>query len=1115
MIPHDLHYFEFPNFDIREWSYGHLLRVLPPELASLSRRDHSIFIKDASVEKAIVEITSPNQIATLTLHQFGKTLQIGCDCGIETTKICRFQVQAILNLIENTDLRLFFDADRRRELIHSESSRYGLAISELPETYLELVLQNHIPVVRPINAHLQPVDEEQLQKLALRLVPRPPATVDEVETTVKILVWTQSRFNEHFLLTIYEAFLGGKGNLRGPLKQLHAVDLMLEAENKDQLKFYGAVAKLSSRANSQIPNQKAFYWLLKNPDELPVYIHNFNISETVSPTALRRVEMVSKEIDLTLYVHESSPFYQISGVLTIAGKYFDLLETKLRYGNFLLAGDRLHLIEHEGIDELIKYLQQNRNKIVLHRNKYPVFRNTILAKVEQRVRVVYTYLKQASQKKRLQLLPEGSQKKVIYLDDAGQFVHITPVLRYGTVELPVFSPRVLYMTDQDGRPYQVERDTKTEIELATSLKLAHPEFVEQFGQDFLYLHKSRFFDENWFLKTFDNWRSEGIEILGYHRIRNNHWNPNSARISVHVTSGIDWFETKVGVKFGEEIVPLRQLFTSVRNKTRYIPLSDGSMGILPQEWLEKLTGFFRIGHIYGDSLRTARQHFQELKSIYPEAYIAPELRTEINELIEKLENVDQLPSVRMPESLRTQLRDYQYTGVNWLKWMSELKFGACLADDMGLGKTLQVIALLLLEKEQGLSGVNLIVMPASLLFNWQSELAQHAPTLKVGIYYGEGRKMDFKEQQIWDIVLTTYTVMTTEIHRLRTYPYSYVILDESHNIKNPSSQRYRAACQLQAKHRLILTGTPIENNTWDLYGQFSFVCPGLLGSKRYFKDQYQVPIEKFKDDKKREELQNRIKPFFLRRTKEQVAKELPPKTEMVLYCEMPPAQRRVYDAYAEEFRNYLDGKSDGDIAREKMHVLQGLTKLRQLCISPALLNDEEYYGAESAKMDVLLEQLESLINGHKVLVFSQFVSALELIKKELELRRIGYSWLVGDTRNRGQVVSSFENDPGKRVFLVSLKAGGTGLNLTAADYVILVDPWWNPAVENQAIDRTHRIGQKKNVVAVRLICPNTIEERIVELQTSKKELTEELIQTYESTANFFDKNTLMKLLSSV
>jgi SNF2 family DNA or RNA helicase len=317
---------------------------------------------------------------------------------------------------------------------------------------------------------------------------------------------------------------------------------------------------------------------------------------------------------------------------------------------------------------------------------------------------------------------------------------------------------------------------------------------------------------------------------------------------------------------------------------------------------------------------------------------------------------------------------------------------------------------------------------------------------------------------------------------------------------------------LNGRQRLVLTGTPIENNTFDLYAQLSFAQPGLFGSAKHFADLYSTPIDKFQDTARAKELQQKIHPFVLRRTKKQVAKELPEKTEMVIYCEMGTEQKRIYESYKKEFQAFLQGHSEEDLNKKSMHILQGMTKLRQICNSPAILGDDSFYGDESAKINELLSQIEDKKDQHKILVFSQFVRMLDLIKPELEKRNIPYCYLTGQTKDRQEQVDRFQNDDETRVFLISLKAGGTGLNLTQADYVFLIDPWWNPAVENQAIDRAYRIGQEKHVVAIRLITPDTIEEKIRELQERKKELAEDIVHTDTSVLKALNKQDLMNLL---
>jgi SNF2 family DNA or RNA helicase len=353
-----------------------------------------------------------------------------------------------------------------------------------------------------------------------------------------------------------------------------------------------------------------------------------------------------------------------------------------------------------------------------------------------------------------------------------------------------------------------------------------------------------------------------------------------------------------------------------------------------------------------------------------------------------------------------------------------------------------------------------------------------------------------------------------DISYLKEYKFNYIILDESQAIKNPASKRFKAVRLLKATNRLVLTGTPIENNTFDLYAQMTFVNPGLLGGVQHFKNEYSTAIDKNKDKEAAKELKNLIDPFLLRRTKEQVAKELPTKTEQFLYCTMGDEQRKLYEVYKKKYKDYLLGKIEDDgLGKSKMYVLEGLTKLRQICDSPSLLNDTETYTNQSVKIDELVRHITEKTNNHKILIFSQFVKMLALIKNRLDELNIKYEYLDGKTRNRQEKVNNFQNNEDTRVFLISLKAGGTGLNLTAADYVYIVDPWWNPAVEAQAIDRCYRIGQKKNVTAFKMICKDTIEEKIVVHQQSKKQVSDDLIQAEDSYVKSLSKESITALFS--
>ena len=448
--------------------------------------------------------------------------------------------------------------------------------------------------------------------------------------------------------------------------------------------------------------------------------------------------------------------------------------------------------------------------------------------------------------------------------------------------------------------------------------------------------------------------------------------------------------------------------------------------------------------------------------------------------------------VAPPVALRASLRAYQQQGLNWLQALREMGTGGILGDDMGLGKTLQALAHLLLEKESGrLVSPALVVMPTSLIPNWLDEAARFAPDLRVLPLHGPGRSKHFAKLGDYDLVLTTYALLPRDLQHLRAHAWHLLVLDEAQNIKSSTSKAALAACELQATQRLCLTGTPMENNLGELWSIFHFLMPGWLGELKRFNQDYRTPIERHGDSERMAHLANRVRPFLLRRTKEQVATELPAKTEMVHWVELSDAQRDTYEAV----RVAMDKKVRDEIARNgaarsQIVILDALLKLRQVCCDLRLVKGVESKGnqADKGKLGALLQMLDELLSeGRRVLLFSQFTSMLALIEQELQKRQIRYSLLTGDTRDRRTPVQQFQQGDSE-VFLISLKAGGFGLTLTEADYVFLLDPWWNPAAEAQAVDRTHRIGQDSQVFVYRMIATGTIEEKVLDLQRRKARL---------------------------
>lgn len=470
---------------------------------------------------------------------------------------------------------------------------------------------------------------------------------------------------------------------------------------------------------------------------------------------------------------------------------------------------------------------------------------------------------------------------------------------------------------------------------------------------------------------------------------------------------------------------------------------------------------------------------------------------QLRELAQRLRDFQQTPCPP-PTGLNAELRPYQLEGLRWMQTLRELGVGGILGDDMGLGKTLQTLAHLLAEKQAGrLDRPALVVVPTSLIPNWQDEARRFAPALRLLTLHGPGRQKHFEELAEHDLLLTTYALLPRDIEHLARQPLHVLILDEAQNIKNATSKAAQAAARLEARQRLCLSGTPMENNLSELWSLFHFLMPGWLGSAREFARSYRTPIERHGDPVRLQHLNERIRPFLLRRHKEDVASELPPKNEIIRWVELSPAQRDLYEtvrlAMDRKVREEIDRHG---LARSQIIVLEALLKLRQVCCDLRLVKDDSIRaprGGHSGKLDSLLEMLQELLaEGRRVLVFSQFTSMLALIEQCLQQRGIEYVQITGATHDRRTPVRRFQQGE-VPVFLISLKAGGTGLNLTAADTVIHYDPWWNPAVENQATDRAYRIGQDKPVFVYKLIARGTVEEKIQQLQARKAELASSVL----------------------
>lgn len=582
-------------------------------------------------------------------------------------------------------------------------------------------------------------------------------------------------------------------------------------------------------------------------------------------------------------------------------------------------------------------------------------------------------------------------------------------------------------------------------------------------------------------------------------------------IQFRVNTSTDWFELQADVDFAGLNVALPELLAALSRGETTIQLDDGSMGILPEEWLAQYGLLTGLGTPDGENLRFSNTQAGLLDALLSgqEAVDYDQKFLDIRDRMRKFDGVEEAVA---PPTFEGELRGYQKEGLGWLQYLQAFGFGGCLADDMGLGKTVQLLALLQERKDQQMEPKypSLIIVPKSLIFNWLEEAHRFTPELKLLEYIGIERAQLRDDFHKVDVVLTTYGTLRRDVYQLKDIPFDYVVLDEAQTIKNSASQVAKASRLLNARYRVALSGTPIENHLGDLWSIFEFLNPGMLGRSSLFR----IYAADATDTESRELLRKGLDPFILRRTKGQVANDLPEKLEQTIYCDMGREQKKLYDEMRAHYRESLIGLvKDQGLAKSQMHVLEALLRLRQAACHPGLLDEERVDGA-SAKMDVLLSQVEELMDeGHKALVFSQFTSLLAIVRKRFDEKGITYEYLDGQTRNRKEHVDRFQNDPECPVFLISLKAGGLGLNLTAAEYVFLLDPWWNPAVEAQAIDRAHRVGQTKQVFAYRLICRGTVEEKIATLQAQKKELADAILQENNSVMKKMTVEDLDMLLS--
>ena len=794
----------------------------------------------------------------------------------------------------------------------------------------------------------------------------------------------------------------------------------------------------------------------------------------------------------------------MEAILSIDGNKTDLSDNEWSSDLMFLEDGTLYL--WQSFEETL-LSEKFRNRLHIPQNEWPKLLKELVLPLSETYKVTFdpSLIKEVK---------EGQPDISLTLIEKGDFLLFQPVFTYQGFSVKANDKDTVIVPDND-KILMVHRNKEAEEEFVSKLSSLHSQFTRQAQTKSLVLKGADVLKNNWFFLFVDAMKEMKIPIFGFETLKNFKFNTTKPSTRIQLSSGMDWFDAKVELTFGNQHIGIAEIQKALANKQSFVQLDDGSLGILPDEWIKKYALLFKVGEGNKNQLRLSKYHLSVIDDLY-EQRDEEELLFKLDEKYERLREFKSIPEIEPPAELGNRLRPYQVAGFQWLNYLNTVSWGGILADDMGLGKTVQ--ALTMLKSFADRDGVlqALVVCPTTLIYNWENEIKKFTPDLTFRIHHGNTRPRKREELIGKNIIITTYGTLRSDIHLFMKIQFDYVMLDESQAIKNPFSKITKAAGLLNANNKVCMSGTPLQNNTFDIYAQMNFLNPGLLGSVEFFRNEFSTPIDKFGEQEQKDHLKKLIYPFILRRTKEQVAKDLPEKTETILYCEMGDEQREVYESYRHAYRDKILGVIDDQgVGKSQLTILQGLMKLRQICDSPAILNEEEKYPNNSIKLDELTREITENIGEHKALVFSQFLGMLGLIRENLKKNNIEFEYFDGSTppHERERAIQNFQNNENCRVFLISLKAGGVGLNLTAADYVYIVDPWWNPAVEQQAIDRTHRIGQTKNIFAYRMICKDTIEDKIMQLQERKRTLAKELISDDQTFVKGLTKEDVEYLFS--
>lgn len=845
--------------------------------------------------------------------------------------------------------------------------------------------------------------------------------------------------------------------------------------------------------------------LLQEVAENP-YVFKLNSNKPFKTENLKSVGVVTDPVTPYFKVSPAKGGVDVEAWVKLNGQNVPVTDNEIESGLLFLYNNNLYLWQKpEDVNLVDKFLA--KGKLHFKNEEWPEQLRKFILPLTKDYHVEFD-------QEIISEVREGDPEKRVVLQEKGDYLVFQPVFSYKGFETKPGGKDDLIIPAAD-KVMIVHRAKDKENAFIQKLELLHSNFIRPDGGQQLALKGNDVLKNNWFFLFVDAMKEMKVPVYGYEALKNFRFNTAKPQTKIHISSNTDWFDAKVDIVFGDQKVTIADVKKALSNRQQFVPLNDGTLGILPEEWIKKYSLLFRIGEGKQDQLRLSKYHMSVIDELYDERN-EEELIVQLEEKYDQLKLFNKIKEIPVPEHLQSILRPYQEHGFHWINYLKDIGWGGILADDMGLGKTVQALSYMHYFRHSTGKLKALVVCPTTLMFNWENEIKKFTPSLTYYIHHGGDRARGKDVFDNREIIITTYGTLRSDIKLLVDINFDYVILDESQAIKNPASKVTKAASLLRAKNRLCMSGTPLQNNTFDIFAQMNFLNPGMLGSIEYFRQEFSIPIDKFGEQDRKDHLRKILYPFILRRTKEQVAKDLPEKIETILYCEMEEEQRNIYDAYRNDFRDKILGTIETQgINRSQLTILQGLMKLRQICDSPAILNEAEKFPNASIKLEELGREITENIGNHKALVFSQFLGMLGLIREKLKELGVDHEYFDGSTSavDREKAIQRFQNDENCRVFLISLKAGGVGLNLTAADYVYIVDPWWNPAVEQQAIDRTHRIGQTKNIMAYRMICKDTIEDKILQLQEKKRSLAKDLITDDEGFVKSLTKADVEYLFS--